>query len=130
MADEQVSATTLIILAVLTGLVVRYVFFSKPATTTTTGAGAFQRAVSPAQAAHAARIRELTAERVIQMFPHMDRRAALWELQRTGGNLAATTERILAGRMETVSLVPPFCRVLLSFLLGTGPAWYCWERDG
>jgi coupling of ubiquitin conjugation to ER degradation protein 1 len=117
MADEQVSATTLIILAVLTGLIVRYVFFSQPATTTT-GAGAFQRAVSPAQAAHAARIRELTAERVIQMFPHMDRRTALWELQRTGGNLAATTERILAGRMETVSLVSPFCRLRLSFCLG------------
>lgn len=107
MADEQVSPTTLLILAILTGLIVRYVFF-KPATTAGTGTGAFQRAVTPAQAAHAARIRELTAERVMQMFPHVDRRTALWELQRTGGNLAATTERILAGRMETVSFMFPF----------------------
>lgn len=119
MADEQVSPTTLLILAILTGLIVRYVFF-KPATTTAgAGAGAFQRAVTPAQAAHAARIRELTAERVMQMFPHVDRRTALWELQRTGGNLAATTERILAGRMETVSFCPGFAGL-----------WCCcaWER--
>ncbi|KAK1831369.1 CUE domain-containing protein [Podospora conica] len=104
MADEQVSPTTLLILAVLTGLLVRYVFFSKPGTATGTG----QR-LSPAQAAQAARLRELTAERVMQMFPHVDRRTALWELQRTGGNLAVTTERILAGRMETppVTFQPP-----------------------
>ena len=37
------------------------------------------------------------------MFPQVDRRTVLWNLQRDGNNVASTTERILAGRMETVS---------------------------
>lgn len=36
------------------------------------------------------------------MFPQVERRSILWDLQRNGGNIQSTTERILAGRLETV----------------------------
>ncbi len=44
-------------------------------------------------------------ERVQQMFPQVSRRSIMWDLQRNGGNVVATTERILSGRgLEVVSL--------------------------
>lgn len=45
------------------------------------------RAVNPEQVAQ-----------VSAMFPQLDRRAIAWDLHRNGGNVAATSERILAGR--------------------------------
>lgn len=40
------------------------------------------------------------------MFPQVSRRSIMWDLQRNGGNVVATTERILSGRgLEVVSLV-------------------------
>ena len=39
-----------------------------------------------------------------QMFPQVARRSIMWDLQRNGGSVAATTERILSGRgLEEVS---------------------------
>lgn len=41
------------------------------------------------------------------MFPQIDRRSIMWNLQRDGGNVGATTERVLSGRgLEVVGL---FC---------------------
>jgi coupling of ubiquitin conjugation to ER degradation protein 1 len=41
---------------------------------------------------------------ITQMFPQLDRRAIMWDLQRNGNNVQLTTDRILAGRgLETVS---------------------------
>ena len=38
------------------------------------------------------------------MFPQLDRRAIAWDLSRNGGNVGATTERVLEGRsLEEVS---------------------------
>lgn len=37
-------------------------------------------------------------EQVAQMFPQLDRRNIMWDLQRNGGSVQATTERILMGR--------------------------------
>lgn len=37
-------------------------------------------------------------EQVAAMFPQLDRRTIAWDLQRNGGNVSATTERVLAGR--------------------------------
>ena len=38
------------------------------------------------------------------MFPQLDRRAIAWDLSRNGGNVGATTERVLEGRdLEVVS---------------------------
>lgn len=44
-------------------------------------------------------------EQVAQMFPQLSRRDIMWDLQRNGGSVAATTERILGGRgLERVRL--------------------------
>ncbi|KAF7712401.1 Ubiquitin system component Cue domain-containing protein [Penicillium ucsense] len=41
-------------------------------------------------------------EQIIQMFPQLSVREIMWDLQRNGGSVAATTERILTGRgLET-----------------------------
>ncbi|WPG99886.1 Hypothetical protein R9X50_00270600 [Acrodontium crateriforme] len=37
-------------------------------------------------------------EQVASMFPQLDRRAIAWDLHRNGGNVSATTERVLSGR--------------------------------
>lgn len=37
-------------------------------------------------------------DQVSSMFPQLDRRTIAWDLHRNGGNVAATTERVLAGR--------------------------------
>ncbi|KAK7750363.1 hypothetical protein SLS62_007662 [Diatrype stigma] len=90
MENEQISLPSLLVIVVLGALVVRYLFFS-PAVS----------AQRPQDAASASRAREAVVERIQQMFPQVDRRTILWDLQRNGGNIAATTERILAGRLET-----------------------------
>lgn len=94
MADEQISLPSLILIVVIGGLVVRYLFFSS----------ATPAQQQPRDAASAARTREAAVERIQQMFPQLDRRTILWDLQRNGGSISATTERVLSGRMETVSI--------------------------
>jgi hypothetical protein len=45
-------------------------------------------------------------EQISQMFPQLSTRDIMWDLQRNGGNVAATTERILTGRgLETVRVL-------------------------
>ncbi|KAI1210855.1 uncharacterized protein F4807DRAFT_459082 [Annulohypoxylon truncatum] len=99
MADEQVSLTSLILIIVLGGLIIRYLFFSP----------ASQPPRPTRDAQSASRAREAAVERIQQMFPQVDRRTILWDLHRNGGNIAATTERILSGRLETppVTFQPP-----------------------
>ncbi|OTB08099.1 hypothetical protein M426DRAFT_317205 [Hypoxylon sp. CI-4A] len=99
MADEQVSLTSLILIVVLGGLAIRYLFFTPAAQSPRP-----QRDVQSAS-----RAREAAVERIQQMFPQVDRRTILWDLHRNGGNIAATTERILAGRIDTppVTFQPP-----------------------
>ncbi|KAJ5176001.1 Ubiquitin system component Cue [Penicillium canariense] len=49
-------------------------------------------------------------EQISQMFPQLSTRDIMWDLQRNGGSVAATTERILTGRgLETPppSFQPP-----------------------
>ncbi|KXT07510.1 hypothetical protein AC579_2175 [Pseudocercospora musae] len=41
-------------------------------------------------------------DQVSSMFPQLDRRSIAWDLQRNGGSVEATTERVLGGRgLET-----------------------------
>ncbi|GAB7345088.1 hypothetical protein MBLNU457_3491t1 [Dothideomycetes sp. NU457] len=37
-------------------------------------------------------------DQVMSMFPQLDRRTVMWDLQRNGGSVQATTERVLSGR--------------------------------
>jgi coupling of ubiquitin conjugation to ER degradation protein 1 len=97
MSDDQISLPYFLIILVILGLIVRYLFFN---------GGTTQSARSPESFL---RSREVAVERIQQMFPQAERRAILWDLQRNGGNLQNTTERILAGRLETppITFQPP-----------------------
>jgi coupling of ubiquitin conjugation to ER degradation protein 1 len=90
MSDDQISLPYFLIILVILGLIVRYLFFNGSSTQSVRSPESFLRS------------REVAVERIQQMFPQAERRAILWDLQRNGGNLQNTTERILAGRLETV----------------------------
>ncbi|KFA60238.1 hypothetical protein S40285_07738 [Stachybotrys chlorohalonatus IBT 40285] len=104
MANEQISLPYLAAILLVSGLVLRYLFFAGAAGPA--GASSAQRNRSPEAIL---RTREAAVERIQQMFPQADRRSLLWDLQRNGGNIQNTTERILAGRLETppVTFQPP-----------------------
>ena len=92
MSDQQqtLSIPSLVLLAAFTALTIRYFFFSKSSTSTPR---ANPRAANPAD-----------VEQVATMFPQIGRREIIWDLQRNGGSVAATTERILArGGLDAVS---------------------------
>lgn len=92
-SEQTVNVPQLIIVILLGGLALRYFFFS-PASNSSSGG------------ANANRAREQDVETVQQMFPQISRRSIMWDLQRNGGSVAATTERILSGRgLEEVSLL-------------------------
>ncbi|KAL7963344.1 ubiquitin system component cue domain-containing protein [Trichoderma compactum] len=99
MSDEQISLPFFAIVLLVSGLIVRYLFFSGP-----------RPERPPARTAEQMfRSREVAVQRIQQMFPQVERRSILWDLQRNGGNIQSTTERILAGRLETppVTFQPP-----------------------
>ncbi|OBT94963.1 hypothetical protein VE01_07477 [Pseudogymnoascus verrucosus] len=89
MADDQtINLPQLVIILLLGGFAVRYFFFSAP-----------QSPDQPSASSRGGvRVREADVDRVQQMFPQVGRRTIMWDLQRNGGNIAATTERILSGR--------------------------------
>lgn len=95
MADEQtINIPQLLLVLVLGGIAIRWFFFS--------GASSSQNPT--AFSTNNARAREADVERIQQMFPQIARRSIMWDLQRNGGNVTATTERILSGRgLEDVS---------------------------
>lgn len=82
---------------VVVGLITRYLFFSAP--NPDSASTAARRRNGTVQE----RAREAAVGRIQQMFPQVDRRTALWELQRSRGDIQATTERILSGALQTVS---------------------------
>ncbi|ODA78044.1 hypothetical protein RJ55_06647 [Drechmeria coniospora] len=98
MSDEQISLPYLAVILVISGLIIRYLFFSGPPV---------RRSTMSTEAL--LRSREAAVERIQQMFPQAERRSILWDLQRNGGNIQNTTERILTGRLDTppISFQPP-----------------------
>lgn len=100
MTDEEPSLNipSLLTLAVVSFFVIRW-FLNRDSGSDRSRSGEAQgrtrgRAVDPAQ-----------VEQISQMFPQLNRRDIMWDLQRNGGSVAATTERILTGRgLEVVSL--------------------------
>lgn len=96
-SDQTINIPQLILIIVLGGLAIRYFFFSGSSSSSTVSHGR--------SAANNTRAREADVERIQQMFPQVSRRSIMWDLQRNGGNVVATTERILSGRgLEVVSL--------------------------
>lgn len=101
MADVEPSLNipSLLTLAVFSFFVIRWFFSSRdgdsgndaPGGNRVAGAGG--RRVNPAH-----------VEQISQMFPQLNRRDIMWDLQINGGSMAATTERVLTGRgLATVS---------------------------
>ncbi|KAL4778336.1 hypothetical protein BJX76DRAFT_362824 [Aspergillus varians] len=90
MADEEPSLNipSLLTLAVVSFFVIRW-FFKRDDDSSTPGSRGRARGnvVDPAQ-----------VEQIAQMFPQLTTREIMWDLQRNGGNVAATTERVLSGR--------------------------------
>ncbi|KAH8729088.1 AMFR protein-like protein [Phaeosphaeriaceae sp. PMI808] len=101
MAEQSVNIPQVIVFLVLTFLAIRW--FYKPATTGTRAA--------PSQSA--SRVNPSHIDQIAHMFPQLSRRDIAWDLQRNGGNAAATTERMLSGR--GLDPAPP------SFTLPTPP---------
>jgi hypothetical protein len=96
MADVEpsVNIPSLVTLAVISFFVIRW-FLNRnnPDTANAVVAQARGRIIDPAQ-----------VEQISQMFPQLNRRDIMWDLQRNGGSVPATTERILTGRgLDTVS---------------------------
>jgi len=98
MSEEEPSLNipSLLTLAVVSFFVIRW-FFKRDDEPGAGGSRTRARghAVDPAQ-----------VEQISQMFPQLNTREIMWDLQRNGGSVAATTERILSGRgLEMVSLL-------------------------
>ena len=86
-SDEEatISLPSLAFVAVLGFIIYRYFTSSSRSASPSSGRVAGQR-FTPAQ-----------VEQIIAMFPQLNRRDIMWDLQRNGGSVAATTERILGG---------------------------------
>ena len=106
--DQTVSIPSLLLLAALGAIAVKYFLFPSPASVSASNPTATTRGqANPAD-----------VEQIANMFPQIPRRDIMWDLQRTGGSVAATTERILGrGGLDTVSLVVivRFCGFEVSF---------------
>ncbi|KAI9934729.1 hypothetical protein ASPWEDRAFT_71487 [Aspergillus wentii DTO 134E9] len=95
--DEEPSLNipSLLTLAVVSFFVIRW-FMNRDGEPGTGGGRSRSRGnnIDPAQ-----------VEQISQMFPQLSTREIMWDLQRNGGSVAATTERILTGR--TLEVPPP-----------------------
>ncbi|KAF2727733.1 hypothetical protein EJ04DRAFT_517069 [Polyplosphaeria fusca] len=103
MAEQTLNVPQLIVFIIVTVLAVRW-YLSKPSATGTRPQSDQVRNVriSPAQ-----------IDQIATMFPQLQRRDIAWDLQRNGGNVAATTERMLnGGRLDAapISFNPPIPR--------------------
>ncbi|KAJ5133347.1 hypothetical protein N7476_003424 [Penicillium atrosanguineum] len=89
--EPSLNIPSLLTLAVVSFFVLRW-FFNRDDSPSTGGRPRGRgNVVDPAQ-----------VEQILQMFPQLSTREIMWDLQRNGGSVAATTERILAGRgLET-----------------------------
>ena len=94
--EQTVSIPSLLLLAALGALAVKYFLFPSPASASASNPTATTRGqANPAD-----------VEQIANMFPQIPRRDIMWDLQRTGGSVAGTTERILGrGGLDTVSSV-------------------------
>ncbi|KAG9201972.1 hypothetical protein G6514_005167 [Epicoccum nigrum] len=86
MAEQSINIPQVLVFAVVAFLVYRW-YSSKPSANGTRPVASRSVRIDPAQ-----------IDTIAQMFPQLNRRDIAWDLQRNGGNAAATTERVLSGR--------------------------------
>ncbi|KAJ6088773.1 hypothetical protein N7486_010034 [Penicillium sp. IBT 16267x] len=88
--EPSLNIPSLLTLAVVSYFVLRW-FFTRDESSSGGRPRGRGNVVDPAQ-----------VEQIAQMFPQLSTRDIMWDLQRNGGSVAATTERILGGRgLET-----------------------------
>ncbi|KAI9678445.1 MAG: hypothetical protein M1829_002043 [Trizodia sp. TS-e1964] len=97
MAELTFSLPQLLILLLLLALTIRWLFLPSSRPPPTPAPSTASRA-SAGAAGTPTRARDADIEHIEQMFPQLDRRVIMWDLQRNGGSVAATTERVLTGR--------------------------------
>lgn len=105
MAESSINLAQAIALLVIGYLAVRGVlsFFRSSAQAPPPG-------LARGAAHNGSRVNPAHVEQVAQMFPQLNRRDIMWELQRNGGSVQAATERVLSGRsLETVSFAVRCC---------------------
>jgi len=85
--EPSINIPSLLTLAVVSFFVIRWIINRDSGSTATGSSRVRGRVIDPAQ-----------VDQISQMFPQLDRRDIMWDLQRNGGSIAATTERILTGR--------------------------------
>jgi len=103
MAEQTLNIPQIIAVVLVGFLAIRW-FLSSGSQSSSGNAG---RQINPAH-----------VDQVMQMFPQLDRRNVMWDLQRNGGSVSATTERVLAGRgLDAVCSFDPTA-VLYSGLAG------------
>lgn len=91
--EATLSIPSLAFVAILSFFIIRYFMWSRSSDARTGSRRGGQR-FTGAQ-----------VEQLAQMFPQLSRRDIVWDLQRNGGSVAATTERVLGGRgLERVGL--------------------------
>lgn len=87
-STQTLNIPSLLLVLVLLFLTVRYFFFA-PSSRRQQPAGSLRHGGGPDPA---------QVDLIESMFPQFSRREIIWDLQRNGGSMPATTERILAGR--------------------------------
>ncbi|CAK7221035.1 hypothetical protein SCUCBS95973_004359 [Sporothrix curviconia] len=115
MADE-INVPSLVLVLVVSGFLIRHFFFrgspqanGEHGTSAASARGAGGQSRDQRRAEALDRRTEAAVEHIQQIFPYADRREVWWDLRRNGINVAATTERILAGRLDTppITFQPP-----------------------
>lgn len=101
--EEEISLSTIITFLLVAGAIVWKLFLSPSESPANSGYSGMSRGAMRDTPA-IVQARESMAERLLQMFPQVDRRAVLWDLRSNGNQIQETTERILSGSLETVSL--------------------------
>lgn len=95
MTEQTLNIPQLVIVALVGFFAIRWFFYSSSPSSSASSirSQSSRNTVNPAH-----------VDQVAQMFPQLSRREIAWDLQRNGGSVAATTERILSGRgLDTVS---------------------------
>ena len=98
--SSTINLPQLILVLLLSILAIRYFFFSPSPSSPSTSNPASTSTSNSNHANHASnheRINPQHVDQLASMFPQVSRRDIMWDLQRNGGSVAATSERILGG---------------------------------
>lgn len=104
-SNQTLNVPSLLLVLVLLFLTLRYFFFAPSS-----------RRQEPPGSSHGGGPDPAQVDLIESMFPQFSRREIIWDLQRNGGSMPATTERILAGRgLDAVCLSSFFLPLFLIF---------------